>query len=230
MTQKTTIFERKQNKKLSSPRTITTASDDFVLDSLSGLPNAQSLQSTDIAPREMGTPSPEPESALSVPEKEQTRQEAKASAQKESIKSAAKSEQVMQDIIQNAPRVLFACRATFPFDFFPDEISIEETRINIIQREFWASAEIKAVGIEDITEVAVNTSLFFATLKIGSRTLVDNLVEINFLRKPDAMRARRIIEGLRVLHAQKVEVSALELSLLVPKVEEIGAMQKPAVT
>ncbi len=221
------IFERKPPIKHLSPTTINTASDDFVLDSLSGLPTNQSLQQTPLPHQQMSTSAPEDNSLLPEHEKIKVEQEAKQAAQKESIKQAAKSAQVMQDIIQNAPRVLFACRATFPFDFFPDEISIEETRVNIIEREFWSSAEIKAVGIEDITEVAVNTSLFFATLRIGSRTLVDNLVEINFLHKKDAMRARRIIEGLRVLHAQKVDMSALELSLLVPKIEEIGAMQKP---
>jgi hypothetical protein len=224
MVKKRVIFDKTHPP--SVPGTIDTASDDYILDSLSASPFKESLKDTVVPPDQQSNkkvPALTETPHLSEQEIENARKEVLTNE----VKKEEQARQTMENIIGKAPRVLFRCSAVFPFDFFPDELSIEETRINIIEREFWATAEIKAVGISEITEVAVSTTILFATLRIGSRTFIDNLVEIRFLRKKDAMKARRIIEGLRILSGQDVDLSALELSELVSKVEEIGAIQKP---
>ncbi len=223
MGKKKVIFDINQPSTV--PKTVDTASDDYILNSLSASPLKETLKDTDVPPEQRSVKKPilVDTPHLSDQEIEKARKEVLTNE----IKKEEQARQTMENIIGNAPRVLFRCSAVFPFDFFPDEVSIEETRINIIQREFWATAAIKAVGINEITEVAVNTTLLFATLRIGSRAFTENLVEIRFLNKKEAMKARRIIEGLRILNGENVDLSALELSELVSKVEEIGAIQKP---
>jgi hypothetical protein len=225
-TKSTIIFD--QTTSVTAPETVDTISDDYILDSLTLLPQKESLRDVEVPPDQRSN---RPDAIIRTVDtpmlSDNDIRKAQKEVQTETIKKQERAKQTMEDIIGKTPRVLFNCSAVFPFDFFPDEISIEETRVNIIQRAFLASAEIKSVGIEDISEVAVSTTIVFATLRIAARSFIDNMVEIQFLRKQDAMKARRIIEGLRILHGEKVDLSTLDLSQLVTKVEEIGAFQKP---
>jgi hypothetical protein len=226
MNKKKVIFDETQKR--DQPIIVDEVSDDYILDSLWKAPHKESLENVSVPPDQKALRQKQQPFHAPLLSKEDVKK-AQKEAQEEAIKNEEKARQTMERIIGTAPRVLFSCRGVFPFDFFPNEITIEETRVNIIERKFWGTAEIKAVGIPDITEVAVNTTIFFATLSIGSRTFINNFVEIHFLWKKDAMKARRIIEGLRILSSQRVNLSALELSQLVAKVEEIGAIQKPRV-
>ncbi len=86
-------------------------------------------------------------------------------------------------------------KTVFPFIFFPDDLIIDEAKVTIIKRYFFACQEIHTIPIKDIVDVIVASSLFFATLYI-KRAFQNDLYQFNYLNKQDAMRARQLIQEL----------------------------------
>lgn len=93
------------------------------------------------------------------------------------------------------------------FDFFPDTLNVEESRITVITRNFFMSSQIHSVDIKDISNIFINTAPFFAQLVIVSKTFAKNEIRIKYLWKDEAIYVRRVIEGLRAFDAKQIDTS-----------------------
>jgi hypothetical protein len=76
------------------------------------------------------------------------------------------------------------------------------------------------VDIKDISNVFIQTSLFFASLQIVSRTFVQNDITIGHLDPKKAHRVQMIIEGLRTFSEHDIDTSNYEIRELIAKIEE----------
>lgn len=112
----------------------------------------------------------------------------------------------------------------FPFDLFPDTINVEEGRITIINRCFLFS-EVHSVDIKDISNVFINTSIFFSQLVIISKTFTKNEIRIKHLRKEEAIFVRRIIEGLRIFQNNQIDTSNYTKKELIAKLKELSTTE-----
>lgn len=135
--------------------------------------------------------------------------------------------QKLDKLIAKSRRVIFEADTVFPFDFFPDTIRVDENKVDIIGRRFFAEKHLVSVLIGEIKTVKLSTGPFFATitldLKRPPRREDDFLVQpINYLWKRDAVRIRRIILGLIVANEEKIDIGKIQISELVRKLEEIG--------
>ncbi|EKD86870.1 MAG: hypothetical protein ACD_37C00118G0003 [uncultured bacterium] len=141
----------------------------------------------------------------------------------ESLKNE-KDRNQLDDLAEMTENRLYKLTAVFPFDFFPNQIYIEEKQIIIIYKQFFFTSQDYHILIEDILMPIVETSLFFATLKIemGPGGFQQNPPPIQFLRKKQALRAKRIIVGLLVCHKEKINLSSFNNKELLGKLEEIG--------
>lgn len=119
---------------------------------------------------------------------------------------------------------LYKLTAIFPFDFFPNQIFIEEKQIIIVYKQFFFASQDYHILIQDILMPIVETSLFFATFKIemGPGGFQQNPPPVQFLRKKQALRAKRIIVGLLICHKEKINLSPFNNKELLEKLEEIG--------
>ncbi|MFZ2026673.1 MAG: hypothetical protein WAV30_05285 [Microgenomates group bacterium] len=113
----------------------------------------------------------------------------------------------------------------FPFDFFPNTINIEESRVTVITRSFFLSSQIHSVDIRDISNVFINMAPFFAQLVIHSKTFEANEVRIRYLWKNQAIYARRIIEGLRIFEQKQIDTSSYSKRELLSKLEELSTTE-----
>lgn len=68
---------------------------------------------------------------------------------------------------------------------------------------------------------------FFSTLKIelGPGGFQQNPPSVKYLKKQEALKARRIIMGLIICHKEKVNLSKISKEELLDKVEEIGRIK-----
>lgn len=153
-------------------------------------------------------------------------------ALKELVVEEQKGRQKLDDLVEKSNRVLFKTSAVFPFDFFPNEIIIDENKVSIIQREFFWSSRIHSVIIRDISDVYVDTSILFATLVIIDEGFTDREIRIPYLWKNEALEARRIIQGLVVsLKGANspmlggVELTNMSQQDLMVKVKSLGRVQ-----
>ncbi len=143
--------------------------------------------------------------------------------QKESDKVRIASEQKLESLVKQAPSsVLFKISTIFPFKFFPTTLIIRANKIDIINMLFFASETIHTTMIDDITDVTVETSLFFATMKITDKGYHDQLITIEYLDKSAAMKARRIIQGLIAAKAEKIDPTKIDPNKLVEQAELLG--------
>lgn len=127
----------------------------------------------------------------------------------------------IQNLTDNS-NVLYKASAVFPFDFFPDNISIDKNKVNIVYKEFFASEDVHSILIKNIKDIEVETSPFFATIKIVPDGFPASLIRIKYLKKKEAMKARRIIQGLMTCQKEDVDLTKIKSDSLVEKIEDLG--------
>jgi len=109
----------------------------------------------------------------------------------------------------------------FPWDIFPNTINVEETRVTIIHRQLFAS-QVHSVDIKSISNVFIDTDLFFAAITIVSSTFEENNIKIMKLRKNEAILTRRMIGGLRTFIEKDIDTSKYTAEELISKLKELS--------
>lgn len=127
-------------------------------------------------------------------------------------------------LVKKSGRVLLRANAIFPFDFFPDTLVIDESKVNIIHRIFFFTDEIQSILVPHIKDVLIDNSLLFSTLLILPDGFSENWVSIEHLWKKDAVRARRIILGLLVGYKEGVDITKVETENFAKKIEALGSI------
>lgn len=92
--------------------------------------------------------------------------------------------------------VLLKVKTVFPWDLFPDTLTIQKEKITVYMEEFFQSGQIRTIPISDISSTSVETSPFFATLKIVQVFRTEAPVVIKPLKREDAQKAHDIINQL----------------------------------
>ncbi len=173
---------------------------------------------------------PNPRAIDSVPAVSSVRQIPRLSDQalqeegkKEQVKNeAAKKEedrQTVSDLIKKSNRCIISISSLFPWDLFPNTIEVEESRVTLIFRQL-LSSQSYSVNIKDISNVFIESSAFFASLKIVSRTFVENDITVGHLNPKKALRVQMVIEGLRTFAEHNIDTSNYEVNELIAKIEE----------
>jgi len=145
--------------------------------------------------------------------------------EEEERKEAVKHEEKFEELVIVSQHVLYKCVSFFPFDLFPDEISIEPAQVNIKQKIFFWTSRMVSIPIGNISDVAISTIPFFASLTIVDRFFHQNTVTVSFLKKNEAQRARKIIQGLILANKEGVDITKVKVEELIKRAERIGKMQ-----
>lgn len=127
--------------------------------------------------------------------------------------------QTVNDLVKKSNRSIIRISSLFPWDIFPNTIDVEESRVTLKFNQF-LSSQSHSIDVKDISNVFIESSLFFATLQIISRTYTQNDTKIRFLNKTKAEKVQNIIEGLRTFAENNVNTSHYEIDELIAKIEE----------
>ncbi len=148
------------------------------------------------------------------------KKEGRDDAIQEITKDVEKGKRKLETLSKRAERIILQATNIFPFDLFPDQIIVDETKVSIVYKEFFWSESIQPILLDSITDVVVETSLFFGKLKIINFNRAEVVVE--WLWKKDALEARRVIQGLVVAKKAGVDFTAYEVGELKEKVSQLG--------
>lgn len=121
---------------------------------------------------------------------------------------------------------LFKVKTVFPFTFFPDTLVIDLFKINIIRKTFYLSERIISVEICDVLNVDLIYGPLFATLKISTKFFTQKPISLSFLRKKDAVKARRIITGLLIAYKNNIPIDQINKKDLLENLISIGKIKK----
>jgi hypothetical protein len=131
----------------------------------------------------------------------------------------------VNDLVKKSNRQIISISSTFPWDLFPSVIEVEESRVTFKFNQF-LSSQSHSVDIRDISNIFIESSVFFSTLQVVSRTYIQNDIKIGNLNKAKAKKVQRIIEGLRTLKENNINTSNYEIKELISKIEEFHIRHK----
>jgi len=133
----------------------------------------------------------------------------------------------LENLAQDEQPLLMTLSTVFPFKIFPTHITIEKTKVNIKETLFFASSNIQSIMIGDISSCETESNLFFGLIKLVTRIPNSPPVIINYLPKEEALKARRIIQGLMVGVMNKVDLAKVSTPQLLESVEQMGDSKAP---
>lgn len=140
---------------------------------------------------------------------------------KNQIRKKEETKEIVNQLVKKSNRRILSI-SSFSFfpSFFKNTIEIEESRIIFIFKQPF-TFQSHSVDISDISNVFIESALFFATIQVVSRTFTENNITIGYLNKRQANQARMIIEGLRTFARAKIDTSVYETEELIKKLEEL---------
>jgi hypothetical protein len=119
-------------------------------------------------------------------------------------------------------QVICEVKTVFPITLFPTTLTIEKTKVNIIETLFFSSTQVQSILIEEIATVERSTSLFLGSITIHNKVPNREPYVVKNLSKEDATRAQRVIQGLMVSLTQKINIATIPTHELLPQLEKIG--------
>jgi hypothetical protein len=128
----------------------------------------------------------------------------------------------IDSLIQKSQGTLFETKAIFPFDFVPDQLLIDMSKVTILYREFFGMGTEHTILLNEIRNVDVEIHLLTATLLILVSGPGVIWTSIEYLHKRDALLAKHIIEGLLIAKAEKCDLQGMSIPERVEKLVSLG--------
>lgn len=116
---------------------------------------------------------------------------------------------------------LLRIKATWPFDFFPSELIVEEKKVIVNNRMFFWDNTVTTIVVYNIAFTEITNSLFFASLTLHDNFGVIN-PSINWLKRKDAVMAKELIDGLIMKEKAKIEVQEFDTAKRVRILRQLG--------
>jgi len=132
-------------------------------------------------------------------------------------------EMALKKIVTLSHEVLMSANTIFPMTLFPSSVTVDRTKITITKRDFFWSADVLSIRVEDVLNVQASVGPFFGSLTIASRVMstVDHF-QIRHLWRQDAIRLKRIIQGYVIAQHNQIDTSHLDRTELVETLVELG--------
>lgn len=142
---------------------------------------------------------------------------------KKSAEEKADSLKKLHKIVAKSNEVLATATAVFPFDLFPDRITLDRTKVTITKRSFFWSAEVISIRVEDILNISSGVGPFFGSVTISSRVMnsVDHF-KIDYFWRKDAIRLKHVIQGYVIAQHNNIKVSHLPKREMIATLSELG--------
>jgi len=126
------------------------------------------------------------------------------------------------DITEESQEELISVTTVFPFQLFPDTITVDRQKVSIIRRHFFRVADTAVAKIGDIINVEASTGPFLGSVKIFSRYLSDSHYQMSYLTRGDTQRLQRILQGLLIAHEKGIDSSLIPRNELITMLLELG--------
>jgi hypothetical protein len=145
--------------------------------------------------------------------KQQARQDSQAKSQKKRDDSTSntdpKVEKQLENVVNESHVVLAKARSVFPFQLFPDTISIDRHKLTIIYREFFWVEKTVSVPIENIKNIEADIGPFLGSINITSDLFINNTQEVKYLTSGDARRIQKLVQGAVVAQREEIDLNKI---------------------
>jgi hypothetical protein len=128
----------------------------------------------------------------------------------------------LKKVVAHSREVLVNAKTVLPF-FFPHEMILDRTKISIIKRNFFWSADVISIRVEDILNVSVSVGPVFGAVTVASRVMstIDHF-KIDHFWRSDATRLKEIIQGYLIARQNGLRTDHLSCEELASTLLELG--------
>lgn len=135
----------------------------------------------------------------------------------------------LKQMVYQSKEIIARVQTIFPLTLFPDDIILDRTKITIIKRNFFWSANVISIRIEDVLNVSSSVGPFFGSVSISSRVMnsVDHF-EVDRLWRSDAIEIKKLIQGYMIAKHSDVVLEDLSVEELVATLEDLGDDSSPS--
>lgn len=137
----------------------------------------------------------------------------------------SKTENTLSNVTRGSKIILLKIKTVFPFTLFPDTIVIDLHKINIVRKDFFLTKRINSINHEDILNIVIECGPLFATLKITTRFFSGKPIVVSYLKKSDAILAKRLIHGLIIAQRKAIPLREVEVETLLKNLEQLGSAE-----
>lgn len=134
-------------------------------------------------------------------------------------------EVALEKLAEASDHVLYEVQGTFPFDFWPDKLRIALNQLEIIYKTDPFTKYVYPMPINKVLTVRVHKGIIFAELQIEVEGHENDPEHIKYLSKSEAEEASQIILGLKIAHAENINLSEIPKEELVERVKQVAASQ-----
>lgn len=137
------------------------------------------------------------------------------------VATPEQSREELSQAIQGSGEVIAS--ATTALRLFPDTYTLDRAKITVTRREFFRTAEVVSIRIEDILNVTAQVGPLLGSLKVTSRIMsMDKPYEIHGFWRNDAIRLKRITQGYVIALQRQIDCSTIPAKELAAKLEQLG--------
>jgi hypothetical protein len=148
---------------------------------------------------------------------------------KEKVIDNEKVKDKLKTLVEHEDVVLLKAKTFFPFDLFPDTLTIDTTKVSITKKLFFATENLTIINYKDIADVELETSLFLANLKITYLPKIEGFmppepqkIKIRLLHRSDAVKAQHTIKGLLIARREGIDIARLKPEELTTVITQLG--------
>lgn len=137
-------------------------------------------------------------------------------------RTTARNARRISEAIGHSQDMLFIATTIFPFTLFPDTVAVDREKVTVVNRTFFRVAEIVSIRIEDVLNVTADVGPFFGAVKIQTRFFEQDNHSIKFLRRADALRLKRLLQGYVIASKKEIDCDSFTAEELAKLLDEIG--------
>jgi hypothetical protein len=137
------------------------------------------------------------------------------------VSTPEESKQELREAIIGSSQVLATATTIVPL--FPDTLTVDRAKVTVTKRQFFSTAEVMSMRIEDILNVTASVVPFFGSVKIVSRVMNEEKpYVIGPFWRDDAIRLKRVLQGYVIALQRKIDCSALSAEELAIMLDKLG--------
>lgn len=129
----------------------------------------------------------------------------------------------LRKVVKKSSQVLASARTIFPMTPFPHSVIVDRSKVTIIKRDFFWTARVISIQIEDILNVESGVGPFFGSLTVASRVMssVDHF-QINYFWRKDAIYLKHLIQGYVIAKHNHIDTSELSKQEMIETLTGLG--------
>lgn len=128
----------------------------------------------------------------------------------------------LRDVTVKGHDILFRATTIFPFNLFPDTVTLDREKLTFATRYFFRVAKITSIPVRDILSVEVDVGPFFGSVHTSSRYFITIPKSVTFLWREDAIKLQRLLQGYIIVHEQDIDCSKIDTDKLKVMLNDLG--------